>query len=277
MVNDKDDTVRITAIAVLGKLGEQGDEKSIEKLLTLLKNKSCDVRAMAAREFKNIKEVNAVNSLIDTLKDQEHTVRTAVVETLGEIGDRTAVKPLIAAIKDEHPQVRLSAVEALGKIGDSEAIDPIVIAMQDDFLSKAAANALDRLGWKPSRDENGSRYWVIKKQWDKCVGKHAIKPLLDKLVKSDWYDRKRISDALYRVGWRPEKNEMGAWYYIGMEDIHSCVKIGEPAIRPLIHLIMNFDEPKPLRFEAYEALIKAGVFTENELEELIKRNKLTNH
>ena len=151
-----------------------------------------------------------IRQYIAALKDNDWSVRKAAAEALAEIG-APAVKPLIAVLKDRDWSVR-EAAEALGEIGDERAVEPLIAALKDierkdwrkadnDWLvRKAAAEALDKLNWKPGQDEAGAYYWKTKWDWDKCVeiGAPAVQPLIAAL--KDRNTRDAASDALAKIG-----------------------------------------------------------------------------
>jgi hypothetical protein len=47
-------------------------------------------------------------------------------------------------------------------------------------LRTAVTAALDKIGWRPDKDERGAAYWINKKEWDKCIeiGASAVVPLV---------------------------------------------------------------------------------------------------
>jgi HEAT repeat protein len=136
--------------------------------------------------------------------DSVSEVRQAGVMRLTDA--RAAVKPLIAALRDSNSSVRL-----------------------------AAAIALEKIGWHPGQDEIGAVYWVIKGEWDKCIGigAPAVEPLIAMLN-----DRR---------GWTPNV-------------AHALGKIGDArAIGPLIAALN--DEGRALREMAAGALVQIGAPT----------------
>jgi hypothetical protein len=60
----------------------------------------------------------------------------------------------------------------------------------------AAAEALEKLGYQPDRNEAGALYWIEKHRWEKCVeiGTPAVMPLINLLT----YVRWRAGEVLYR-------------------------------------------------------------------------------
>jgi HEAT repeat protein len=139
----------------------------------------------------NIEKLEAkrdVRGLIKALsyKKDWKKVPQKAAEALGRIRDPRAVEQLIAALKDEEIGVREAAAKALGEISDPRAVEPLIAALRDKEVREAAAKALDKLGWQPDKSEAGATYWIVKRQWDRCVeiGIPAVEPLI-KVLKDD--------------------------------------------------------------------------------------------
>ena len=227
-LKDEDSDVRKAAARALGEIK---DPRAVEPLIAALEDEELRVRAAAAEALVKI-GAPAVEPLIAALEDEELRVRAAAAEALGQIGDARAVAPLIAALKDTDKYVRKAATEALGKIGapaveslsaalkdtdkyvrkaaayalgeikDPRAVEPLIAALRDSDVREAAAEALDRLGWKPGKDESAGWYWMAKCEWEKCValGASAVAPLIAALKDTDKYVRKAAAEALGQIG-----------------------------------------------------------------------------
>ncbi|MGB9872500.1 MAG: HEAT repeat domain-containing protein, partial [Anaerolineae bacterium] len=90
------------------------------------------------------------------------------IEKMKARGD---VKGLIKALGYEKDwEIRRDAARALGELKDARAVEPLIAALKDkdSDVREAAAEALDRLGWKPEQDENGAWYWIGKQNWQQC-------------------------------------------------------------------------------------------------------------
>ena len=124
----------------------------------------------------------AVQPLINMLEDSEREVGKAAAEALGDVGV-LAVGLLIAEFEDEDSRVRWVAAKVLGQIGDERAVQPLVNALKDEEMRWLAVEALEAIGWEPTRDESGAIYYATKKEWDKCVviGAPAVQPLVNAL------------------------------------------------------------------------------------------------
>ena len=231
------------------------------------------MRRDAAAALGRIGGAPAVELLGTALQHQDGDVRRIAAVVLGQTGDARAVEALGAALKDESVFVRVAATEALGAIGDARAVEPLGAALKDQDWSvrQAAAVVLDKLGWQPDRSELGAIYWVAKKEWDKCVeiGTPTVKPLIAALKGT--YDHNvraavaralgQIGDtqaveplgaalknvitaaawALDKLGWQPDRSELGAIYWIVKQQWDKCVEIGTPAVKPLGAVLQSSD------------------------------------
>ena len=146
-----------------------------------------------------------IEGLIKALGYEKDTgVRSKAAIALGNIRDVFAFEPLIKALHDPESIVRGNAAEALGKIGDQRAVEPLIQSLYDSYIivHSNAARALDNIGWKPGKDKNTARYWIVKKEWTKCVeiGVPAVESLICVL---DYYDdnaRLQATKALGKIG-----------------------------------------------------------------------------
>lgn len=97
------------------------------------------------------------------------------------------IKGLINAFKYKDNHVLDAAVLALVEIG-KPVVETLVAALKnkDGNIREYAAEALDKLGWEPGKDESGAFYWVVKRNWDMCIriGAPALKALVATLSDS---------------------------------------------------------------------------------------------
>lgn len=100
---------------VIDALGEIGDARAIEPLITLLGNKNRDLRSEGAMALCKIGRL-AVEPLIEQLKNEDSIVRIHAAYTLGRIGDARAIEPLILALWDTEETVSLCVSGALETI-----------------------------------------------------------------------------------------------------------------------------------------------------------------
>ncbi len=109
-----------------------------------------NVQVAAATALGDTGDERAVEQLLTALKSDDESVRSASAEALGKIGG-PAVEPLIASLKHVFWDVRAAAAMALGSTGDERAVDPLVRALKDPELPvrTEVKQALERLG-RPS-------------------------------------------------------------------------------------------------------------------------------
>jgi HEAT repeat protein len=88
----------------------------------------------------------SVGRLIELLKDKEPMVGMEAAAALGRLEKQDAVPHLIEALKSDHPNVRANASQALGLLGGDEANAALTEMLGDDdpFVRSAAQDALSR-------------------------------------------------------------------------------------------------------------------------------------
>jgi HEAT repeat protein len=240
-LEDRDSDVREKAAEMLG---EMGGNRAIRPLIKSLKDKDSKVREEAAKSLGNVKDTNAIHPLIAALKDEKPEVRANAIEALIKIGE-PSVNPLIAALDDEDYSIRAMIAEALGELGDNRAVEPLInLALHDENFDVRgkAANILGKI-----KDERAveplilalkNEYSVIRSNAAKALGNiknsQAIKPLISALEDEDHWVRWTAAKSLDNLGWIPENEEKKVLYFIAKNEWHECVKIGEPAVEPLV-------------------------------------------
>jgi HEAT repeat protein len=285
----------------INKISGMG-KPAIEPLINALVDENTDVRRNAAEALSKIGEP-AIEPLIKTLEDENIDLRRNTVDILGKMGE-TAINALIKLLEDEDPGIRMNAAAALNELGwnpyNSEkkayywiammkmdkvieigeaAVEPIIKILKygDPCLersqsyqnvSRTLVEALDEIGWKPDKTENGAYYWIAKKEINNAIksGETAIIPLIKALGDRMSEDvRRNAAEALDEIGWKPDKTENGAYYWIAkggnghksilpevgetdaqkksMRMWKKVVSIREPAVEPLIKTlkVLNVD------------------------------------
>lgn len=184
----------------------------------------------------------AVEPLISALNDRDRDVRAIAAEMLGHIIDRRVVKPLVVALNDEDERVRASAAYALS-IGGKKAIKPLLFAASMDESAHVRSYATSALR------EIGAPALL-------AIAKH-IAGLINALVHADAEVRTNAVKVLRRMGWRPTSSEEKARFRIATGRWKDVVKIGEPAVEPLISALGSKYEDD-LRTKAAKALSTIG-------------------
>lgn len=201
VLKDEDTTKRQTAFNALVNMGAT----AVEPLIAAMKDEHQEVRQAVFWALIKIGPL-ALQPLIAALDDEnEETalIRQSVASVLGQIGSPEAVVPLIGAFRDKDWSVRRDAYRAIVKIG-KPAVQPLISALKhpSDDIKWGAAGTLEALGWKPSADEVGATYWIVKNEWHKCVeiGAPSIEPLIERLGHWDESMCKEAVGALVRIG-----------------------------------------------------------------------------
>ena len=110
-------------------------------------------------KFDQMDELDQLISELNTLTEfgvlPDRIGGMGVIDKLCKISNSRAIEALIQAA--ENPKFsnwRMGAIYALGKIDDKRAIDSLVktLSDKDKDIRKTAADALDKLGWKPEND-----------------------------------------------------------------------------------------------------------------------------
>ena len=138
-----DNTLRLTAVRVLGKMGRIAEQK----LFQALQDDQWKVRVGAASALAHHMSEVVVKHLIAVLKDTHPAVRSASTRALGRIGNTKATESLIFMLQDSKQVVRKNAAKALGRVRDHRATRPLVAALQDDdSVRREAITALAQIG-----------------------------------------------------------------------------------------------------------------------------------
>lgn len=223
--------------------------------------------ALFKPNVKRLGKKKDIDGLVTALNyEKDPDVRSRAAPVLGEIGDSRAVEPLIEALKsDTWWQVRYFAAEALGKIGDKRAVESLIGALKqwtfanDAWVQKNAINALGKIG-----------------------NERAVEPIIDCLKQEHW-KKQEYEKILAQVDWKSLNERAQAVYLTVTAEWDEVVKIGEPAIEPLIQALK--DEDYDGRWKAAEALDKLGwkpssevdrcyyLIAKRELKELVKIGK----
>ncbi len=214
---------REKAVEALVQIGAPAVEPLIAALTR--KNRWGRVAAGAAQALGEIGDPRAVEPLIGTLVgDKRYFVLEAgtvvpdmwlsviAATALGKIGDPRAVEPLVATLQAQTREMyeMCDAAMRLCEVGwyrfayDKTAQGKRLLA-EAPRLCKAAADALDRLGWKPDNAETGAAFWAARLEWDECVkiGPPAVQSLIAVLgagVRRLRSEREGAAQALGEIG-----------------------------------------------------------------------------
>jgi len=121
------------------------------------------------------------------------------------------------------------------EIGDERVVEQLIQALKDEnrYVREEAAMALGEIG-----------------------DKRAVEPLINALKDEDSDVRMEAAEALDQMGWKPGYVTEKAYYLVAKKEWDEAVKLGEPAVEPLINALK--DEASSVRWEAAGALGEIG-------------------
>ena len=196
---------RATVIALQG-----GGRKMIPPLTRALRDGNLSVRREAA---------NVLASMQWSPEDVQEKVQFYYLrEDWKELAklQGAAVPALLKALASEKPRIRSDSARTLGKIRDSRVVPPLIKAVKD-----------------PRPDV---RIRVIEALGE--VGDDRAKPpLADALNDPHHQVRMEAAWALGKLGWVPQSDLQRAEYLIAGEQWKELVRMGGPAIPPLIRAL----------------------------------------
>lgn len=205
--SDKHKQARFAAVNALVALG---DAKAVPDLLDALRDQDELSRYMSLQVLAVVSDGRSVPAAIAALRDPDTNVRWQAVETLGALRDARALDALLdllARSARESTPSREIIIEALGRIGDRRAAPALVALLnepQKDLRDTAVA-ALDALGWQPTADAVGVRYYMARERWEDLarLGWERVRqPLVESLRHGDVAVRQQAVKALGLIGER---------------------------------------------------------------------------
>jgi HEAT repeat protein len=215
-------------------LYQRRDVRTVEPLLTALRDFSSEVRALVALALGEIGDARAVEPLVAVLKTWDRRARWAAIEALAKFQERAA-PALLTALDDPDPDVRRVVIEALGNTGDRRAIEPLLPRLEDaDYVTRRqAARAVEALGWHPQTARQRVLLAIATGQFESAVAEResAVEPLLVALQLDDAHVR---SEAAWALGCLEDRR----------------------AVEPLVAALQDLD--RQVRLAAAEALGRFG-------------------
>lgn len=136
----------IREAGVMG-LGMLSDERAIPKLITALNDEFPKVRRAAVKALSGFKKAWVEEAITFSLMDGSSDVKLEAVHALARIGSKESASALVPLLDDPDPWVRSQIVEALGEIGGKGTSSALVKILSDpDTLVKiSAVRSLGRL------------------------------------------------------------------------------------------------------------------------------------
>ncbi len=247
-LHDRNPDVRQAAAEALGQMG---DTTAVNALVEAYKDADQYVRCAVVEALEQLDTTAVLPFMVRALNDNDPYVRTCGAKSLSKIGstDPRLIKPLLTALKDNDAQVRWYIVEALMPFKDQQVISALIPVLSDTKMSvrKVAMDALVNMG-PPAlkilidalQVPSISRADIIEAL--KNMGdERAIPVFIDVLNSQDFNLRVAAAAALDQIGWAPQnEDETAARYWIAKKEWARCISIGEPAVRPLLHIVKTF-------------------------------------
>lgn len=131
LLDDPDASIRLTAAAALGKIG---DRKAEPFLLLALHDVDSRVREAASRSVSQLPSVGvaAGTELVTLLRDPDISVRRAAAQGLGAVEGMPALAPALGSLlRNTDPAVRQAAGHALLLAGAAEAVGALSVGTSD--------------------------------------------------------------------------------------------------------------------------------------------------
>ena len=203
--------------AVTSSLGQLGDVRAVDALVSALSDSTSQVRLGAARALEEQTRrapVNArvVEALVTALADDDLQVRIAVARALGEVEDPRAIETLVSALSDDAPEVRMVVASILEQspemmqIPEVQAVDPLLAALSDKApqVRMAAADALaqsgDQRAIQPLMALLQDEDFLVRLSAISALGTLYPLPALVKLGSSEPQKRRQAARELAQLG-----------------------------------------------------------------------------
>lgn len=261
-------------------------KESIEPLIEDLNNKNLtnEIRSQSAFTLGKFVDERSVDALLSALKDDSAIVRRFSAMALAELSVTRTLPALVAALQDKVSFVRKEVADSLKKIGwkpetdEEKALfmiadqtwpeilnigEPAVkylVSMQKDgdfYVRKMAAESLQKLGWKPSSESSNIEFLFAINDWDNLIkaGEPALRLLIFELMNI------KEQQARYGVAVIIQKFELKPNYFIeytlsalALEKWDDLIALGQPAKNLLIRLMK--DDVNWVRYNSAIALSK---------------------
>ena len=105
-------------------------------LINLISDKNLYKRANAIWLLGEIKSKKSVESLITVLKEKRNQrLKNTIINALGEIGERKASDVIVPYLTDKNERVRITSARALGRIKDNTTIASLLDGFKDEFFT----------------------------------------------------------------------------------------------------------------------------------------------
>lgn len=233
-------------------IGDTKSNEDINKLIDLLKRETFPenltremikkIRLTAIKVTGNLEEKSAVPTLIKYLKSKNPMIKNAAAIALGKLKEEEALEELFDTLGDDNTKVE--AIKAMGEIESNKSLKRLITILKEDRdldARSSSAVSLGKIG-DPAAVEDLS----IALEQDPEVNVRR----LSAIALGEIGDPKAVPVLIRKLN--------DQFMNVSTSAADSLIKIGVPAIKPLVEVIDN-------RLAA-DALIKIG---EPSIEELI--------
>ncbi len=138
-------------MAAARKLGQTGDRRAVEALITALNDNNRNVRQLVAKALEKIGDFRAIGPLeAAAVGDKDFVVRNAARRAFQKLEQKKlrlerektgivrvkkwempSLDSLIADLRDERPGIRIASAKALRRVKDPRAVEALVGALND--------------------------------------------------------------------------------------------------------------------------------------------------
>ena len=236
---------RMNAIAAVGDLGHAGP--AIKPLFAALGDPDEAIRKTA---ISALSELWHIDDLWRLAQDSAH-LRHHGARGLAERGDPRTIAALLVSLDDEDYMVRAAIANALGRLAAYHAIEDLVRLLKDTewLVRRAAVEALGEIA--ASMEDDDPRLHEIE----------IVKPLISILLNGTWAERQAAAEALAQIGKAEQTLAPLTAALLDREALvrqaaaHALGMLGDTdAFEPLVDLLLDNNEPLPVRREIVRAL-----------------------
>lgn len=240
---------RNRSISILSFIGKP----AAPDLLNALDKSEEPARTVAADALVAIGEP-AVELIFDALSADNAHLDQCLADILWRIG-QGSVDVIAAGLKRQEEKVKISVIHILGQMDDPHAVQPLVEALTDWPVRAAAAQSLDRLGWRFKHKGDRTHYLMAKDdkkalttEWEETYG-----VLMDDLKSGK---KTAMAYAVYAF------IELEQWdiFSVLKKELDKDVRIpgiAKACIAPILETLVHPDPD--VRTKAVETLVSVGV------------------
>jgi len=170
-------SVRAAAARALGNIG---DPRTVEHLITSLEDPDIDVRVSALRALALLRDERAADAVEGYLNDPLEDIRKNAITTLAELDPDRGLREVLAALNDRSWVVRKVAARVIRKLGDEKCLENLIDKLNDPDMEVRRQIILAVVN----------------------LGEVAVDPLLERLSEPSWQTRAVLVEALGEIGSR---------------------------------------------------------------------------